>query len=213
MVKQGSEQMACIYEFNGFIPVVPEDAFVHPEAVLIGDVIIGRGCYIGPCASLRGDFGGIRIGDGANVQDCCVLHSFPNWQVRIGVDGHIGHGAILHGCHIGADGLVGMNAVVMDGVETGESCIIGANSFIKANTKIPARSLVAGSPAKILREVRDQELKWKQDGTRGYQKLAEACLNGGLRRVEPLREVGADRPTWPVGDTRPLFEVKQETSE
>lgn len=204
--------MARIYEFNGFIPVVPEDAFVHPEAVLIGDVIVGQGCYIGPCASLRGDFGSIRIGDGTNIQDCCVLHSFPNRDVRVDVDGHIGHGAILHGCYIGVDCLIGMNAVVMDGVEFGESCIVGANSFVKANTKIPARSLVAGSPAKILREVEDQELKWKREGTRGYQDLAKACLIG-LRPAEPLRDVEADRPTWRVGDMRPLFEVKRDTTE
>jgi len=204
--------MARIYEFNGYIPVVPTDAFVHPEAVLIGDVIVGRGCYVGPVASLRGDFGNITIGDGANIQDCCVLHSFPNRDVRVDAEGHIGHGAILHGCHVGFDSLVGMNAVVMDGVEIGESCIIGANAFVKANTKIPARSMVAGSPATILRPVQDRELAWKREGTRGYQDLAKACLSG-LRPVEPLREVEKDRPSLQVDDMRPLYEVKRDTSE
>lgn len=204
--------MTRIYQFKGFTPVVPDDTFVHPDAVLIGDVILGHGCYIGPCASLRGDYGTIRVDDGANVQDGCVFHSFPEHDVHVGVDGHIGHGAILHGCKIGVDTLVGMNSVVMDGVETGEGCIIGANSFVRANTKIPARSLLAGSPAKIMRQVTDQELEWKQIGTRGYQELARECLSG-LRPVEPLREVETDRPTWEVDDIRPLFEIKKDTGD
>jgi len=201
--------MAHIYKFNGLVPVVPEDSFVHPQAVLIGDVVLGHGCYIGPCASLRGDFGRIEIGDGANVQDSCVIHSFPGRAAIVEQDGHIGHGAILHGCRIGRDTLVGMNAVVMDGSEIGEACIVGAQAFVKAGTIAPARSLLAGSPAKILRQVSDQELGWKQQGTAGYQALARACLDG-LEAVEPLTEEEADRSRELFHELKPLVEVKND---
>ncbi len=200
--------MAHIYEFNNYIPVVPEDTFVHPQAVLIGDVILGHGCYIGPCASLRGDFGRIEIHDGANFQDGCIAHSFPGKAMVVEENGHIGHGAVLHGCRIGTNSLVGMNAVVMDGVELGADSLVGAQAFVKAGSIIPPRSLVAGAPAKVLRQVSDKELAWKRAGTAGYQALARACLKG-LRPVEPRREVEADRDYPPIAEMRPLFEVKQ----
>jgi len=186
------ESMANYYEINGLIPVVPEGTYVHPQAVLIGDVVLGQGCYIGPFASLRGDFGRIEIGDGANVQDNCTIHSFPGQGAIVEENGHIGHGAILHGCHIGENCLIGMNSVVMDNVELGANSIIAAQSFVKAGMVIPARSMVAGSPAKILRAIRDEELGWKKKGTEGYQALARACLTG-LKEVRPLKEVETNR--------------------
>ena len=143
--------MAYCYEFKGFIPVVPEDTYVHPQAVLIGNVILGHGCYIGPGASLRGDFGRIVIGDGANVQDNCIIHSFPGRDAVVESDGHIGHGAILHGCTVGRNALVGMNSVIMEGVELGAESIVGAQAFVRGETVIPPRSMVVGSPAKVIR--------------------------------------------------------------
>ena len=201
--------MAKIYELNGLVPVVGEGSYVHPDAVLIGDVVIGKGCYIGPVASLRGDFGRIEIRDGANVQDGCIFHSFPGADLIVGNDGHIGHGAVLHGCQIGADSLVGMNAVIMDGVVVGNDCIIGALAFVKANTKIPDRSMVAGAPARILREVTDLELGWKRAGTKGYQDLALNCLKN-MRLVEPLTEIEPNRPRIEDPGMQPLYKVKNE---
>lgn len=202
--------MAKIYEINGLVPVVAEGAYVHPDAVLIGDVLVGKGCYIGPLASLRGDFGRIEIRDGANVQDGCIFHSFPGTDLIVGLDGHIGHGAVLHGCHIGEDTLIGMNAVVMDGTVVGAECIVGALSFVKANTKIPDRSLVAGAPARVIREVTDLELGWKRAGTKGYQDLAVNCLKN-MREVEPLREIEPNRPRIEDPGMRPLYKVKNES--
>jgi len=204
--------MAKIYEINGLVPVIGKGSYVHPDAVLIGDVIIGENCYIGPVASLRGDFGRIDIRDGANVQDGCIFHSFPGMDLVVGRDGHIGHGAVLHGCTIGEDSLIGMNAVVMDGVEVGAESIVGALAFVRANTKIPDRSLVAGAPAKILREVTDQELGWKRAGTKGYQDLAANCLKN-MRPVEPLREPEPNRPRIEDPGMKPLYKVKDDSAE
>ena len=201
--------MAKIYELNGLVPVVGERSYVHPDAVLIGDVIIGKGCYVGPVSSLRGDFGRIVIHDGANVQDGCIFHSFPGADLIVGRDGHIGHGAVLHGCRIGEDSLVGMNAVVMDGVEVGSECIIGALAFVRADTKIPDRSLVAGAPARILRSVTDQELGWKRAGTKGYQDLAINCLEN-MREVEPLKQIEPGRQRLQDPGMAPLHKVKRE---
>lgn len=177
--------MAPAYAFEGRVPVVHPDAFVHPDSVLTGDVRIGAGCYIGPCASLRADFGRIIVHDGANVQDCCVLHCFPDSETVIGSDGHIGHGAVLHGCRIGNDALVGMNAVIMDGAVIGTQSFVGANSFIKTGQNVPDRHLAAGTPARVLRELTADELVWKQQGTRTYQELARRCRRD-LRPVTPL---------------------------
>lgn len=181
------------YSIEGVIPVVHPTAFVHPSAVLIGDVHVGPGCYIGPLASLRGDFGRVVVGEGANVQDTCVLHCFPGRDVVVEADGHVGHGAVLHGCSIGRGVLVGMNSVVMDGTVVGEYAFVGANSFLPADMEVPARHVVAGNPAKVLRELTDKELAWKANGTRVYQDLARRSAES-LHLVDPLPEPERDRP-------------------
>lgn len=184
--------MQNIYSIDGIIPVVHETAFVHPTAVLIGDVIIGPGVYIGPLASLRGDFGRIIMKEGANIQDTCVIHGTPEQDAVVEVDGHIGHGAVLHGCTIGRNVLVGMNAVVMDQADVGADSIIGAMAFVKKGMVIPARSLVAGAPAKIVKALKDEDIKQKTLGTHMYQRLAQRSLDS-MKKVEPLREVEANR--------------------
>ncbi|MFT6446432.1 MAG: phenylacetic acid degradation protein [Sulfitobacter pontiacus] len=202
--------MAHCYEFKGFIPIVPEDTFVHPQAVLIGNVILGHGCYIGPGASLRGDFGRIVIGDGANVQDNCIVHSFPVRDAVVEADGHIGHGAILHGCTVGRNALVGMNAVIMDGVDVGAESIVGAQAFVRGETVIPPRSMVVGSPAKVIRDVTEKEVAWKSRGTAEYRQLARDCLTG-LTPVEPLKAVEADRPVVEPSDLVSLQQARNST--
>ncbi|MBV1925693.1 MAG: transferase hexapeptide repeat family protein [Rhodobacteraceae bacterium] len=203
--------MAYCYEFKGFIPVIPEDTYVHPQAVLIGNVILGHGCYIGPGACLRGDFGKIEIGDGANVQDNCIIHSFPGRGAVVEVDGHIGHGAILHGCVVGRNSLVGMNAVIMDGVEVGAESIVGAQAFVRGGTIIPRRSMVVGAPAKVLREVTDKEINWKTRGTAEYQELAQACLVS-MTLVEPLKAIEDGRPEAAESDVVPIQEARDKPS-
>ncbi len=183
-----------IYEFKGFKPVVHESSYVHPQAAVTGNVIIGKDVYIGPGAALRGDWGGIVIEDGCNVQENCTVHMFPGVTVTLYAGAHIGHGAIIHGASVGRNTLVGMNAVVMDNVEIGEECIIGALCFIKANSKIPRRSLVVGNPGKIIKEVSDDMIAWKTKGTALYQSLPKD-LYQSLKPCEPLREIPADRPT------------------
>jgi phenylacetic acid degradation protein len=185
-----------VYSIDGLTPVVHPTAYVHPSAILIGDVIVGPGCYIGPLASLRGDFGRIVIEEGANIQDTCVLHGFYETDTVVGQDGHIGHGAILHGCIIGKDALVGMNAVVMDNAVIGESCIVAATAFIKAGFVAPMRTLVVGSPAKVMRELRDDEIAWKQTGTRTYHDLARRSMTS-LQQVSPLSAPEPLRPRIP----------------
>lgn len=184
--------MQNIYSIDGIIPVVHETAFVHPTAVLIGDVIIGPGVYIGPLASLRGDFGRIIMKEGSNIQDTCVIHGTPEQDTVVEVDGHIGHGAVLHGCTIGRNVLVGMNAVVMDQADVGADSIIGAMAFVKKGMVIPARSLVAGAPAKIVKALKDEDIKQKTLGTHMYQRLAQRSLDS-MKNVEPLREVEENR--------------------
>ncbi|MDR0476355.1 MAG: transferase hexapeptide repeat family protein [Desulfobulbaceae bacterium] len=183
-----------VFALDGVTPVVDPRAFVHPSAVLIGDVIVGPGCYVGPNACLRGDFGRVVLGQGVNVQDTCVLHSFPGEEVVVEQNGHVGHGAVLHGCRIGKNVLVGMNAVIMDGASIGESAIIAACSFVKAGYTSPARVLLAGVPAKVLRELSDDEISRKGLATRAYQELSIRCLSG-LEMVAPLQaeEVGRKR--------------------
>ena len=187
-----------VYSLEGITPVVHPDAFVHETAVLIGDVIIGAGCYIGPNASLRGDFGRIIVEQGANVQDTCVLHSFPGKDCIVERDGHIGHGAVLHGCRIGVNAMVGMNAVVMDDAVIGESSIVGATAFVTANFECTPRSLVVGVPAKIKRELSNKEVEWKSRGTLEYQQLAVRC-HASLIRTEPLAEPEAERGRIELG--------------
>lgn len=182
------------YSFKGFIPIVHESSFVHPLAVITGNVIIGKKVYIGPGAALRGDWGGIEIKDGCNVQENCTIHMFPGVTVVLEESAHIGHGAIIHGAYIGRNVLIGMNSVIMDEVEIGAECIIGALSFIKAKEKIPARSLVAGNPAKIIKEVSDEMIAWKTKGTGLYQLLPAECKEY-LIEVQPLMEMPENRPS------------------
>src|SRR3954465_1522377 len=160
-----------IYSFNGFIPVVHPSSFVHPQAAVTGNVIIGKDCYIGPGAALRGDWGQIILKDGCNVQENCTIHMFPGLTVVLEEGAHIGHGAIIHGATIGKNCLVGMNSVIMDNVELDDECIVGALSFIKEGEKFPARSLIIGNPAKVIREVSDEMIAWKTKGTQLYQQL------------------------------------------
>jgi len=181
------------YEFKGFRPVVHESSFIHPLAAVTGNVIIGKNVYIGPGAAIRGDWGGIVIEDGCNVQENCTIHMFPGVTVKLEEAAHIGHGAIIHGACIGKNTLVGMNAVVMDNVEIGEECIIGALCFVKADSKIPRRSLVVGNPGKIIKAVSDEMIAWKTKGTQLYQALPNEAY-ASLKECEPLREIPEDRP-------------------
>ena len=183
-----------ICAFDGFIPVVHESAFVHPLATVTGNVIIGRDVYVGPGAASRGDWGGIVIEDGCNIQENCTIHMFPGVTVVLEKAAHIGHGAIVHGAHIGANALIGMNAVIMDNADIGAGSIVGALCFVPANMQVPARSVVVGNPAKIVKEVSDEMLAWKSEGTALYQRLPSA-MQATWREVEPLRELPADRPT------------------
>ncbi len=175
------------YEFNGIKPVVHPSAFVHPQATVTGAVVIGTDVYIGPGCALRGDWGKIIIEDGCNVQENCTVHMFPGVTVLLKTGAHIGHGAIIHGATIGRNCLVGMNAVIMDEVDLGDECIVGALSFIKQGSKIPSRSLLAGNPAKIIKEVSDEMMEWKTEGTRLYQQLPAHC-HAHLKPCEPLQE-------------------------
>lgn len=182
-----------IYAFNGYTPVVHPSAFVHPQAAVTGNVIIGKDVYIGPGAALRGDWGEIIIADGCNVQENCTIHMFPGVTVRLEEGAHIGHGAIIHGAHIGRNCLVGMNAVLMDNVELGEECIVGALAFLTADTVWERRKVIVGNPARVVKDVSDAMIAWKTEGTRLYQGLP-AELHATLEVTEPLREVPSDRP-------------------
>ena len=182
-----------IYEFDGFIPVVHDSAFVHPQAAVTGNVIIGRDVYVGPGAAIRGDWGGIVIEDGCNVQENCTVHMFPGVVVVLEAGAHIGHGAIIHGARIGANALIGMNAVVMDNAIVGSGCVVGALCFVPTGMDIPPRTVVVGNPAKIVKDVTDEMLEWKSSGTQLYQQLPAAMRNS-WRPVEPLRELPANRP-------------------
>lgn len=193
-----------IYEFKGFIPVVHESAFVHPQASVTGNVTIGKDVYIGPGAAIRGDWGEIIIKDGSNVQENCTIHMFPGTTVILEESSHIGHGAVIHGAHIGANCMVGMNSVIMDRVEIGEESIIGAMAFLKADMVIPKRSLVVGNPAKIIKEVSDQMIDWKTKGTQLYQQLP-SDMHQYCKPVEPLREQPKSKP-----DQETLFKTWNE---
>lgn len=177
-----------IYQFNGFKPVIHESAFIHPQAAVTGNVVIGKDVYIGPGAAIRGDWGQIIIEDGCNVQENCTIHMFPGVTVVLKEAAHIGHGAIIHGAIIGKNCLVGMNAVIMDNVQLGDGCVVGALSFIKAGEVIPERMLVAGNPSKIIREVSDEMLSWKTEGTRLYQQLPKE-MYATWNECEPLRDI------------------------
>ncbi|MEX1003394.1 MAG: transferase hexapeptide repeat family protein [Crocinitomicaceae bacterium] len=182
-----------IYSFKGFTPVVDESAFVHPQATVTGNVIIGKNVYIGPSCALRGDWGEIIIEDGCNVQENCTVHMFPGKSIRLQKGAHVGHGAIIHGANLGKNCLIGMNAVLMDDVEIGDESIVGALSFIPAGTIIPKRSLVVGNPGKIIKKVTDEMMEWKTKGTRLYQMLPAEC-HSTLKETEPLRAIEKNRP-------------------
>jgi phenylacetic acid degradation protein len=196
-----------VWSINGVTPVVDPTAYVHPSAVLIGDVIVGAGCYVGPAASLRGDFGRLVLHAGANVQDVCVLHGFPGTDTVVEEDGHVGHGAILHGCVIRRNALIGMNAVINDNAIIGESSIVAAMAFVKAGMTVPPSTLVAGVPAKIVRDLTEQELAWKIEGTRSYQELAQRSL-ATMVETEALPEAEPNRPRIEVPELLPLSATK-----
>ncbi|TWI81561.1 phenylacetic acid degradation protein/carnitine operon protein CaiE [Lacibacter cauensis] len=182
-----------IYSFKGFIPVVHETSFVHPQAAVTGNVVIGKHCYIGPGAALRGDWGGIVLEDGCNVQENCTIHMFPGVTVVLKEGAHIGHGAVIHGASIGRNCLVGMNSVIMDNVVLGDECIVGALSFIKEGEMFAPRSLIVGNPAKKIKEVSEEMIAWKTKGTQLYQSLP-ADMQNEWEPCEPLREIPANRP-------------------
>lgn len=181
------------YEFKGFRPVVHPTAFVHPQAAITGHVVIGRHVYIGPGAAIRGDWGGIVIEDGCNVQENCTIHQFPGVTVRLEEGAHIGHGAIIHGAHIGRNCLIGMNSVVMDDARIGADSVVGAMTFIKAGLEIPPRSLVVGNPGRVVRELTDEMIAWKTKGTQLYQQLPDE-MRAHWKACEPLSEVPKDMP-------------------
>lgn len=199
--------MPTVWALDGVVPVVDPTSFVHPSAVLIGDVIIGPHCYIGPCACLRGDFGRIVVRAGANVQDNCVVHTFPNRDTLIEEEGHIGHAAVLHCCTIRQGAMVGINAVINDGAEIGAYAFVAALSFVKAGMEVPPRMLAAGIPARIVRPLTEQEMAWKASGTREYQDLAARC-RASLHPVEALPQLEPQRPTLSTVSIDPLHIVK-----
>ncbi len=194
-----------IYRYKEYIPVVHPSSYVHPLAAVTGNVIIGKHVYIGPNAAIRGDWGGIVINDGCNVQENCTIHMFPGVTVILEEDAHIGHGAIIHGAHIGRNSLVGMNSVIMDRVTVGSESIIGALAMIKADTVIPARSLVVGNPGRVIREVTDEMISWKTKGTELYKQLPGEC-HKHLEACEPLIEIPMDR-----SDQESIFKTWNET--
>lgn len=184
-----------IYEFNGIKPVIHPSSFIHPQAAVTGNVVIGKDVYIGPGCALRGDWGSIIIEDGCNVQENCTVHMFPGFTVLLKAGAHIGHGAVVHGATIGRNCLVGMNAVIMDEVILGDECIVGALSFIKQGENFPGRSLVVGNPAKLIRQVSDEMIHWKTEGTRLYQQLPQQCFDT-LKPCEPLTEFTRQEPVF-----------------
>lgn len=185
--------MANIFEFNGFKPVVHPSSFIHPNATVTGNVIIGKNVYVGPGAAIRGDWGKIIVKDGCNIQENCTIHMFPGTTVVLEESAHIGHGAIVHGGHVGKNCMIGMNSVIMDDAEIGEESIVGAMSFVPAKTQIPRRSLVVGNPARIIKEVSDEMIAWKTKGTGLYQTLPKECFES-LKPCEPLTEEEPNRP-------------------
>ncbi|MBP6090451.1 MAG: transferase hexapeptide repeat family protein [Crocinitomicaceae bacterium] len=184
----------AIYSFNGFIPVIKQSSFIHPQASVIGNVLIGENVYVGPSAVIRGDWGQIIIEDGCNIQENCTVHMFPGTTVTLKKGAHIGHGAIIHGGTIGENCLIGMNSVIMDDVIMEAECIIGALSFVPAKMHLPKRSLAVGNPAKIIKEVSDEMITWKTQGTALYQALPADC-HATMKACEPLREIEANRPS------------------
>jgi len=199
--------MPC-YSIDGLRPVVHPDSFVHPTAILIGDVIIAEDCYIAPSAVMRGDFGRLILERGSNLQDNCVMHGFPGTDTIIEQDGHIGHGAMLHGCHIGKNAMVGMNSVVMDGASIGHNSIVAAMSFVKAEMVVPDNHLVVGNPAKIKRKLTKEEISWKLSGTQEYQRLVYRSIKN-MVEVIPLTKPESNRPRINIEDTVSLNQFRR----
>jgi phenylacetic acid degradation protein len=208
LVKFNSGSGMPCYEIEGVIPVVDPSAYVHPTAVLIGDVHVGPNCYVGPLASLRGDFGRIVLHAGANVQDNCVMHGFPQQDTVVEENGQIGHGAVLHSCIVRRDALVGMNAVVMDEAEVGEHAVVAACAFVPAGMRVVPRTLVAGVPAKLLRPLREEEIAWKLTGTQTYQDLTRRSL-ASLKEVQALPKAEPNRPTVQAPEVKSLIASKR----
>ena len=200
--------MPRVYSIDGITPVVDPSAYVHPSAVLIGDVIVGARAYIGPCATLRGDFGRIVVEEGANVQDTCMLHGFPGKDTVVGAESTIGHGAVLHGCVVRRGALVGMNCVVNDNAEVGEDAVVAALAFVKAEAAIPPRSLAVGIQAKVVRPLSAEELRWKKDNMQLYQQLAERSATT-MKQVEALTAPEPGRPRIQIPGSVPLSELKK----
>lgn len=197
-----------IYAIDGVVPVIEAGAFVHPQATLIGDVVIEAGCYVAPGASLRGDMGRIVLRRGSNVQDNCIVHCFPGMDMSIGPAGHVGHGAVLHGCTVGPEALIGISAVVMDEATIGEAAFVAAMAFVKAGMKVEPRTLVAGIPARPVRALSEAEMEWKRRATATYQELAARSL-ATLRPAEALRALEPGRPKVMAGDTPSLHAAKK----
>lgn len=197
-----------IYSIDGITPVIHPSSYVHPAANIIGDVIIGQGCYIAPGVSLRGDCGRITVGDESNIQDNCVLHTLPGADTIVESNGHIGHGAVLHGCTIKYNAMIGINAIILDEVVIGESSIVGAGAFIKTGFQCPPRSLILGTPGKVVRELTDEEVEWKSSGTMEYKYLTTRCLNS-LIEVEPLVEMEPGRKHFDSEDFQPLNNARK----
>ncbi len=195
--------MAHIYSIDGVRPVIHPSSFIHPSASIIGQVVIGRHCYIGPHASLRGDYGEIRLADGVNFQDGCVAHGFPEGLTEVQENGHISHGAVLHGCVIERDCMIGIQAVIMDRARIGAESMVAALSYVRPGTEVPPRSIVAGSPAEIKRAVKDEEMHWKKQGTAIYQQLTRRCLES-FKACEPLREETQQNAQLKVDSFKPL---------
>ena len=200
--------MPKVYSIDGIVPVVDPSAFVHPSAVLIGDVIVGARVYIGPAACLRGDFGRIVVEEGANIQDTCMLHGFPGKDTVVGPEVTVGHGAVLHGCVVRRGALIGMNCVVNDNAEVGEEAVVAALAFVKAEARVEPRTLVAGIPARALRTLSAQELRWKKDNMQLYQQLAERSATT-MKLVEALTEVEENRKSISIPGAIPLSELKK----
>jgi phenylacetic acid degradation protein len=196
----------AVYSLDGLIPVIDLSAFVHPQATLIGDVIVGARCYVGPGASLRGDFGRIILGEGCNVQDCCVLHSFPQHETLLESDAHIGHAAVLHGCKVRRGALIGIGAILMDDVVVEEEAFVGAGAFVRAGFIVPRRTLVTGVPARVVRDLKPQELEWKAAGTLEYQQLTVRCLQT-FRACEPLSAPEPGRASFGSATAVPLHRI------
>ena len=202
--------MPAVYAIDGVVPVVDPTAFVHPTAVLTGDVVVSADCYIGPSASLRADFGRIVIGRGSNVQDNCTVHCFAGGSARIGEFCNVGHGAVLHGCVLGDRVLIGMNAVVMDGAEIGDDTLVAALAFVPAAMEVPSGVVLAGTPAKVRRELAEQEKQWKAEGNRDYLNLAVRCRES-LEKTEALTELPSEGPRLRVDGSMPLYLTRRQS--